>query len=66
LEDDWVTIVELSRSMLNTHPWSLAGGGAVQLLQAIEDAAKSRCREHAYRIGVFGIMGADDAMVIDR
>jgi len=64
-EDGWVTIAELDRSLLDTHPWSLTGGGAVQLLEAIGSAADSHLGEHVYRIGVFGIMGADDAMVID-
>jgi uncharacterized protein DUF7008/Eco57I restriction-modification methylase len=64
-EDEWVTITELSRDLFSTHPWSLSGGGAVQLLETIEGSAESRVGDHAYRIGVFGIMGNDDAMTID-
>jgi Domain of unknown function (DUF7008)/Eco57I restriction-modification methylase len=65
-DDGWVTITDLARSLLTTHPWSLSGGGTLQLLEAIERAARSRIVEHAFRIGVFGIMGADDAMIIDE
>jgi hypothetical protein len=35
-DDDWVTIADIDRSLLSTHPWSLSGGGALQLLKAIE------------------------------
>ncbi|WP_425556367.1 Eco57I restriction-modification methylase domain-containing protein, partial [Kitasatospora nipponensis] len=35
-ENDWVTVANLDRSALNGHPWSLAGGGAVELSEAIQ------------------------------
>jgi hypothetical protein len=37
----------------------------MQLMDAIERAAQSRVEEYAYRVGVFGIIGADDAMITD-
>jgi Domain of unknown function (DUF7008)/Eco57I restriction-modification methylase len=64
-EDDWVTIADLSRDLLDTHPWSLSGGGAVQLLETVELAVRARLGRRTCRVGVFGIMGADDAMIID-
>jgi hypothetical protein len=65
-DDGWVTIADLPRSALATHPWTLSGGGAVGLLAAIEDASDARLTTKAKRIGVFGIMGADDAMMVDE
>ncbi|MFZ5869505.1 MAG: BREX-2 system adenine-specific DNA-methyltransferase PglX [Actinomycetota bacterium] len=60
--DEWVTVADLDRASLAKHPWSLTGGGAVELLQRIEAGPRSAVGARAYRIGVFGIMGADDAM----
>ena len=30
-DDGWVTVTDLDRTLLATHPWSLSGGGAVEL-----------------------------------
>lgn len=34
--DDWTTVADLDRDTLARHPWSLAGGGAVDLLETLE------------------------------
>ena len=34
-DDDWVTITDLDRTLLSTHPWSLTGGGAADLMESI-------------------------------
>jgi hypothetical protein len=34
--DDWVTISDLERKLLAEHPWSLQGGGAVELSAALK------------------------------
>lgn len=64
--DPWVTVTDLPRSTLATHPWSLSGGGASDLLAAINSASESLLRGHTKRIGVFGIMGSDDAMMLEH
>lgn len=64
-DDQWVSITDLPRQRLALHPWSLSGGGASELLTSINASAKSQLGENTYRIGVFGIMGADDAMMVD-
>ncbi|MFC8385748.1 BREX-2 system adenine-specific DNA-methyltransferase PglX [Nocardia sp. NPDC057272] len=61
-EDRWVSITDLPRANLREHPWSLSGGGAVELLAAVD--AK---RDHvlgdliAGKIGFASFPGADDA-----
>ncbi|MCP9962039.1 BREX-2 system adenine-specific DNA-methyltransferase PglX [Streptomyces somaliensis] len=45
------------------HPWSLSGGGASGVLNAIEQAANSRLSSHVFRLGIFGVPGADEAMI---
>jgi hypothetical protein len=34
-QDDWISVVDLLRSALTKHPWSLSGGGAQDLIQAL-------------------------------
>jgi hypothetical protein len=59
-QDEWITVTDLSRDALNSHPWSLSGGGAFQLLSCL-DASPSRLSEHAKLIGRTCHTGADDA-----
>ena len=57
----YVSVADLERSVLNSHPWSLSGGGASELMDGIQTATKSLLRDHAVRIGFFGVMGSDEA-----
>ena len=58
----WVDSADLGRAEFARHPWSLAGGGARNLMRSVE-ADKASLRGRTYRIGVFGIMGSDDSMM---
>lgn len=64
-EDQWVSVVDLPRKRLETHPWSLSGGGASELLGTINMNEQPKLGDRVFRIGVFGIMGSDDAMMVD-
>ncbi|MDV3136830.1 BREX-2 system adenine-specific DNA-methyltransferase PglX, partial [Mycobacterium sp. 29Ha] len=61
-QDQWVTVTDLSRELLEKYPWSLSGGGAVELQEAI-----NRAGDHSFgsvisgRIGFASFPGADDA-----
>jgi hypothetical protein len=59
-DDGWITIADLDRTLLSNHPWSLSGGGAVQLLNRI-DAAPDRLQRRVKLIGRTCHTGADDA-----
>ncbi|HUZ54490.1 MAG TPA: BREX-2 system adenine-specific DNA-methyltransferase PglX [Streptosporangiaceae bacterium] len=61
-DDNWITVTDLDRALLASHPWSLSGGGAVELLEAISNAATRRLSAMVVRIGFFGVMGSDEAM----
>lgn len=63
-EDQWVSIVDLPRDSLMHHPWSLSGGGAVELLSAIDSNTNARLGDVVARIGFFGVMGADGVMTV--
>jgi hypothetical protein len=65
-DDGWVTIADLDRTLFAHHPWSLSGGGAAEVLATVERSCSRRLGAMVRRIGVFGIMGSDDAMTLDR
>ena len=61
-DDSWVTIGDMDRELLATHPWSLSGGGAVQLTKALEAASTARLASKiAPPIGRSIRAGADEA-----
>lgn len=61
-DDQWVSIAELPRENLHQHPWSLAGGGAIELQAAIEGNCKANLDNAiAGKIGFASFPGADDA-----
>lgn len=60
--DDWVTITDLDRGLLETHPWSLAGGGALELKEAVNEAP-GRLASSVESIGFAVITGDDDVFV---
>ncbi|TDO89910.1 BREX-2 system adenine-specific DNA-methyltransferase PglX [Enemella evansiae] len=61
----YVSSAVLNRDALAQHPWSLSGGSTGEVSERLE-AGSRRLGEMAQRIGVFGIMGADDAMMTSR
>nr|WP_157607027.1 BREX-2 system adenine-specific DNA-methyltransferase PglX [Saccharomonospora azurea] len=61
-ESQWVSVEDVEREAWIEHPWSLSGGGASELFEAIDSRALFRLNHHIRRIGFYGVMGADDAM----
>lgn len=39
-DSEWITVADLSRDQLSHHPWSLTGGGASDLLRALDSCAR--------------------------
>lgn len=62
-ESDYVTVSDGLRSALAKHPWSIGGGGAAELKQAIEDAGVGAVKEQVAAMGFFGISAADEIML---
>lgn len=60
-ESPYISVADLRRDAFAKHPWSLSGGGAVELLKAVEDRGTTKLGAQVVRIGFFGVMGADDA-----
>lgn len=64
--NSYVSVADLPRSGFRTHPWSLSGGGAVELLEQITTASSTSLDLQTQRIGVFGMTNADEVMLADR
>lgn len=66
-EDRWVSVVDLPRQRLATHPWSLAGGGSSDVLAAIEARSSfALSKKISGKIGFASFPGADDAFFSTR
>jgi hypothetical protein len=62
-ESEWVSVVDLRRDDMSTHPWSLAGGAAVDIMQHLAEAA-SRLSDVVEEIGLSVVTGEDSAFEI--
>jgi len=60
-DDAWITVTDLARSRLLSHPWSLSGGGAVDLLGKLEQAETHVLRSKASEIGIVAVLGEEEA-----
>jgi hypothetical protein len=58
-ETEWVSVVDLDRSILATYPWSLSGGGAGDLLEKLESNGR-QLSQLSIAIGYIGQTNADD------
>lgn len=63
-EDDYISVARVERASLETHPWSLAGGGASELKELLESRAEKRLGEIAEEIGFASFTGLDDAFIL--
>jgi len=64
-QSDFVSVVDLERDRLESHPWSIGGGGAAELKGLLDQrgCALGSLIEH---VGYTGQTNADDAMLNDR
>jgi hypothetical protein len=61
----FVTAVDLPRDTLAKHPWSLAGGGAIELLDSIAGSNTTTLRSRVSLAGFMALTREDDAYFID-
>ncbi len=64
-ESDFVSVVDMPRVRLASHPWSLGGGGAGELKEIIERKGERTLGEIFWLAGYSGQTNADDAMFSD-
>ncbi|MEJ3741679.1 BREX-2 system adenine-specific DNA-methyltransferase PglX [Actinomycetes bacterium KLBMP 9797] len=65
-ESEWVSVADTPRSSFASHPWSLGGGGAAALAQALTSKAKTQLKKVAKEVGFIAITGEDDAFLAPR
>jgi hypothetical protein len=58
--DEWITVADLDRKILAAHPWTLRGGGAIELLSFVEGTQK-RLSSRISLIGRTSHTGSDEA-----
>ncbi|BCN58366.1 BREX-2 system adenine-specific DNA-methyltransferase PglX [Prescottella equi] len=63
-EDQWVSITDTPRSNLDTHPWSLSGGGSIELANFLNNPQMTRLANHVESIGFGAVTGEDDAFIL--
>jgi len=63
-EDQWISVVDLPMANLRMHPWSLSGGGAVELSAAIEASTARQIRDIVAMTGFVAITAEDDAFFL--
>ncbi len=61
--DEWISVTDLDRKLLAVHPWILRGGGAIQLVKAIEQGASRLSARIVPPIGRSIRAGADEGFV---
>ena len=62
-DNTWVTVANLDRSLLSTHPWSLTGGSAIALRAHLDARSGSNLGEIATDIGFMAVTREDDAYI---
>lgn len=61
-ENEYITVTDIPRSALNSHPWSLQGGASPEVLRQVNRAAQSELKEVIHgKIGFASFPGNDDA-----
>ncbi|GAA1651188.1 BREX-2 system adenine-specific DNA-methyltransferase PglX [Catellatospora bangladeshensis] len=63
-ESSWVSVSNLSRSVLATFPWSLSGGGAIDVMELISSGACTMMRNTVENIGFMAVTRADDVYLV--
>jgi hypothetical protein len=62
-ECDFVSVADIARAAFSKHPWSIGGGGASEIKDAIEAAATSPLGNLVTETGFLGMTHADDVML---
>jgi hypothetical protein len=62
-QTEFVSVVDLERVRLHSHPWSIGGGGAAELKQRLDKACGSTLQADIDSIGFGAITGEDEAFL---
>ncbi|MFX1822063.1 BREX-2 system adenine-specific DNA-methyltransferase PglX [Pseudarthrobacter sp. CC4] len=62
--DQWISVADLPRRSFATHPWSLTGGGATALMDAISLSANQALGDVSKEIGFAAVTREDEAYLV--
>lgn len=65
-ESTFISVEDAPRGRFARHPWSLQGGAAPAVLEAMEISGRSLLSEYYPGGGFFGITGADEVFLLPR
>lgn len=65
-DSEWVSVRDFPRVKFSAYPWSLAGGGAVEVFEEIERSSAKRLGHLTDDLGFVSITGDDDTFVVPR
>ncbi|RJF84178.1 BREX-2 system adenine-specific DNA-methyltransferase PglX [Azospirillum cavernae] len=65
-ESDFITAAVFPRAAYARHPWSIGGGGAIELKEHMERVAKMRLKDVVEDIGFGAVTREDDAYFIGK
>lgn len=63
-ESAYISVADMPRAVLGRHPWSIGGGGASELREAIEYHSQEKLHSQVESIGFMAITGEDDAFLV--
>lgn len=65
-ENDFISVTDLPRDGLAGHPWSLAGGGAAELMSILSAPTRTVRSELSMPIGFASFPGSDDSFLVPK
>ena len=63
-ESEWVSVADADRKALAAHPWSLSGGGALDVVQIVDSSSDRTLSGSIFEIGFGAVTREDDAYVL--
>ncbi len=65
-QSQFVSVGDVPRERFHSHPWSIGGGGAAELKEALEEIAHSTLEQQCYEIGFGAVTREDEAFRVSR
>ncbi len=63
-EDEYISVAEVERTRLSSHPWTLQGGGASQLKAKLDQRSQKTLADFVKSIGPASFIGLDDVFIM--
>lgn len=61
-KSDFISVADTERAVLAKHPWSINGGDASEVKEALEASSTLSLNDTSNDMGIFGMTNADDVM----